>query len=65
MKKLFMVLAVSAFFVACNSGASSTNATKDSTSTTIVDTTAAAAPSTMDTTHTDSTHTMIKDSTHK
>ena len=63
MKKLFMVLAVSAFFVACNSGSSSTGAAKDSTNTTTVDTTA--APSTMDTTHADSTHTMMKDSTHK
>ncbi|MEO5650507.1 MAG: hypothetical protein ABIR03_11375 [Ginsengibacter sp.] len=46
MKKLFLVFAVATFFVACNSGASSTEATTDST--TVVTDSAAIAPAATD-----------------
>ncbi|MDQ2721398.1 MAG: hypothetical protein M3Z26_16795 [Bacteroidota bacterium] len=72
MKKLLLVFTVCAFFVACNSGStSSTDATKDTTNTTVTHdsamTPATTAPSSMDTSNKmsmDTTHKMSMDSVH-
>ncbi len=57
MKKILMALSVCAFFAACNSGSSTTETTKDSTSTMSTMDTSKMAPAMADTT-------MMKDSTH-
>jgi hypothetical protein len=57
MKKVLIALSVCAFFAACNSGSSTTETSKDSTSTMSTTDTSKMAPAMADTT-------MAKDSTH-
>ena len=58
MKKVILVLSAAAFFVACNSGTSSTETNTDSTKVTVDST--VVAPAVVDT-----THVIVADSTSK